>query len=64
MKTLKSIPSSKVGRAGKVAVAGLKIGGNYIKHYGKKAINKNVDPSELDRDNAADIYECLSEMKA
>ena len=63
MKTLKSIPSSKVGRAGKVAVAGLKIGGNYIKHYGKKAINKKVDPSELDRDNAADIYECLSEMK-
>ena len=63
MKPLKSIPSGKVSRAGKVAVAGLKIGGNYLKHYGKKVSNQNPSKEDLDKDNAADVYNCLSQMK-
>ncbi|MDD7983762.1 AarF/ABC1/UbiB kinase family protein [Lentisphaera marina] len=63
MKPLKSIPSSKVGRAGKVAVAGLKIGGNYLKHYGKKVSRQTSTQEDLDKANAADVYGCLSEMK-
>lgn len=63
MKKLKSIPTSKVARAGKFATAGIKVGANYVKHYGKKAFSKNYDQSELDRNNAKDIYNCLSELK-
>ena len=63
MKSLNSIPSSKVSRAGKVAVAGLKVGGNYLKHYGKKVTNQKTSQEALDKDNAADVYNCLSEMK-
>lgn len=63
MKKLKSIPTSKVARAGKFATAGLKVGANYVKHYGKKVLSKNYDETELDRNNAEDIYKCLSELK-
>ena len=63
MKKLKSIPTSKVARAGKFATTGLKVGANYVKHYGKKAFSKDYDESELDRNNAEDIYNCLSELK-
>ena len=63
MKKLKSIPTSKVARASKFATTGLKVGANYVKHYGKKAFSKNYDEKELDRNNAEDIYNCLSELK-
>ena len=42
---------------------GFKIGGNYIKHYSKKLFNPELDNTELNEDNAADIYESLSELK-
>lgn len=57
------IPSSKVERAGKFMKTGLKVSGNYIKHYAKKLVNSDTPQSELDEANAADIYEALSELK-
>jgi predicted unusual protein kinase regulating ubiquinone biosynthesis (AarF/ABC1/UbiB family) len=63
MKKLKSIPVSKVARAGKFAAAGVKVGGNYLKHYSKKLLSKDYDENELDKNNAEDIYKCLSELK-
>jgi len=36
VKKLKNIPSNKISRASKLAVAGLKVGKNYLKHYSKK----------------------------
>ena len=63
MKKLKSVPVSKVARAGKFAAAGVKVGGNYLKHYSKKLLSKDYDEEELDRNNAEDIYNCLSELK-
>jgi len=57
------IPVSKIQRASKFVRTGAKVGGNYIKHYSKKAFNKNLDRSQLDLDNAEDIYESLSELK-
>ncbi len=60
---MNEIPSSKVERAGKFMKTGLKVGGNYIKHYAKKLVNSDTPQSELDRANAADIYEALSELK-
>src|SRR5882757_5800916 len=58
-----SIPTSKVERSAKFVKTGFKIGGNYIKHYSKKLFNPDMDKSELNEDNASDIYKSLSELK-
>jgi predicted unusual protein kinase regulating ubiquinone biosynthesis (AarF/ABC1/UbiB family) len=58
-----SIPTSKVERSAKFVKTGFKVGGNYIKHYSKKLFNPNLDRTELNEDNAADIYQSLSELK-
>jgi predicted unusual protein kinase regulating ubiquinone biosynthesis (AarF/ABC1/UbiB family) len=58
-----SIPTSKVERSAKFVKTGFKIGGNYIKHYSKKLFNPEMDKSELNEDNATDIYQSLSELK-
>ncbi|MEO3405392.1 AarF/ABC1/UbiB kinase family protein [Mucilaginibacter sp. CAU 1740] len=58
-----SIPTTKVERSAKFIKTGVKIGGNYIKHYSKKLFNPGMDKSELNEDNAADIYQSLSELK-
>lgn len=58
-----SIPTTKVQRSAKFVKTGIKIGGNYIKHYSKKLFNPDLDKSELNEDNAADIYQSLSELK-
>ncbi|AYL98851.1 ABC1 kinase family protein [Mucilaginibacter celer] len=58
-----SIPTTKVERSAKFVKTGIKIGGNYIKHYSKKLFNPGLDKSELNEDNAADIYQSLSELK-
>lgn len=58
-----SIPTSKVERSAKFVKTGFKIGGNYIKHYSKKLFNPEMDKSQLNEDNATDIYQSLSELK-
>lgn len=63
MKSQEKIPTSKVQRASKFITTGAKIGRNYVKHYAKKAVNKNVTREELDEDNARDIYDSLSQLK-
>jgi predicted unusual protein kinase regulating ubiquinone biosynthesis (AarF/ABC1/UbiB family) len=63
MKELESIPKSRIERAAHIAGAGVKVGGNYIKHYAKKLVNNEVGKEELHRDNAGDIYDTLSKLK-
>lgn len=63
MKSQTSIPTSKVARAGQFVKAGVKVGGNYIKHYSKKLVNPELSRDELHKDNATDIYDALSELK-
>src|SRR5476651_755504 len=58
-----SIPTSKTQRSAKFVKTGFKVGGNYIKHYSKKLFNPDMDRSELNEDNATDIYQSLSELK-
>jgi predicted unusual protein kinase regulating ubiquinone biosynthesis (AarF/ABC1/UbiB family) len=58
-----SIPTTKVERSARFVKTGIKIGGNYIKHYSKKLFNPDMDKSELNEDNATDIYKSLSELK-
>lgn len=63
MKTLDKIPTSKIGRTTELVKTGVKIGGNYLKYYSKKAVNPTMDRSELDEDNATDIYDGLKNLK-
>ena len=58
-----SIPTTKAQRSARFVKTGIKVGGNYIKHYSKKLFNPDMDKSELNEDNAADIYASLSELK-
>jgi len=63
MKTIDNIPTGKIGRTGKLVQTGVKIGGNYLKYYGKKAFNSELTRDELDEDNASDIYDGLKSLK-
>lgn len=63
VKEQQSIPVSKVQRAAKFISTGAKVGGNYVKHYAKKVVNPNLSKEELHNNNAADIYNSLSELK-
>jgi predicted unusual protein kinase regulating ubiquinone biosynthesis (AarF/ABC1/UbiB family) len=63
MKEQDSIPTSKTERSAKFVKTGLKVGGNYIKHYSKKLFNPSLNKDELNLDNATDIYASLSELK-
>ncbi|MBT8204480.1 MAG: AarF/ABC1/UbiB kinase family protein [Eudoraea sp.] len=63
MKTLDKIPTSKVERAGKLVKTGVKVGGNYVKYYGKKLVNPELSKEKLNEENAQDIYEALKSLK-
>jgi predicted unusual protein kinase regulating ubiquinone biosynthesis (AarF/ABC1/UbiB family) len=63
MKEQDSIPSTKIERALKFAGTGVKIGGNYIKHYSRQIINGDTGKEVLHEDNARDVYETLSQLK-
>ncbi|MEM9000592.1 MAG: AarF/ABC1/UbiB kinase family protein [Bacteroidota bacterium] len=63
MKTLDKIPTTKIERAGKLVKTGVKIGGNYVKYYGKKLVNPDLSKDELNEDNAEDIYDGLKSLK-
>lgn len=63
MKTLDRIPTGKIERAGQLVKTGVKVGGNYIKYYGKKLVDPTQDKEELNQENAADIYDGLKSLK-
>jgi predicted unusual protein kinase regulating ubiquinone biosynthesis (AarF/ABC1/UbiB family) len=63
MKEFEKIPVNKVQRASKFVTTGVRIGGNYLKHYAKKLVNSDLSKEELHQDNAKDIYNSLSELK-
>ncbi|WP_439129701.1 ABC1 kinase family protein [Polaribacter sp.] len=64
MKTLDSIPTSKMQRASKLVTTGAKIGVNYLKYYGDK-ITKTEEEAKarLNENNAGDIYDSLKQLK-
>lgn len=62
MESQNSIPTGKVARASKFFKAGVKMSGNYAAHYAKKAVGKG-DREELDRKNAEEIFNVLSQLK-
>lgn len=63
MKTIDKIPTSKIGRTTELVKTGVKVGGNYLKYYSKKAVNPNISRDQLNEDNASDIYDGLKSLK-
>lgn len=63
MKEQSRIPTSKIKRATRFVKTGVKVGGNYVKHYTKKAFKQEVSKEKLDAANAKEIYGTLSELK-
>lgn len=64
MKTIDSIPTSKIQRASKLVTTGAKIGVNYLKYYGDKITKTEVEAkARLNENNAEDIYDGLKQLK-
>ena len=63
MKTIDYIPTNKLQRASQLVKTGVKVGGNYAKYYSKKAFNNKLSRTQLDDDNAEDIYDGLKSLK-
>ncbi|MDH7446892.1 ABC1 kinase family protein [Aquimarina sp. 2201CG14-23] len=63
MKTIDKIPTSKIGRTTELVKTGVKVGGNYLKYYSKKAVNPKTTRDQLNENNAADIYDGLKSLK-
>ncbi|SRX55380.1 AarF/ABC1/UbiB kinase family protein [Aequorivita sp. CIP111184] len=63
MKTIDKIPTNKIQRASKLMSTGVKVGGNYLKYYGKKLVNSETTRDELNESNAEDIYDGLKNLK-
>ncbi|MCX2837542.1 AarF/UbiB family protein [Salinimicrobium sp. MT39] len=63
MKTIDKIPTGKISRTGKMVQTGIKLGGNYLKYYSKKALNADLSRDQLDQSNAEDIYDGLKSLK-
>jgi len=64
MKTIDSIPTSKIQRASKLVTTGAKIGVNYLKYYGDKITKTEKEAkNRLNENNAGDIYDSLKQLK-
>ncbi|UMB60712.1 AarF/UbiB family protein [Lutibacter sp. A80] len=64
LKTIDTIPVSKIQRATKLVQTGAKVGVNYLKYYGDKLVNTEDEAKEkLNKNNAADIYDGLKKLK-
>ncbi len=64
MKTIDSIPTSKIQRASKLVSTGAKVGVNYLKYYGDQLVTtKEEAKNKLNANNADDIYNSLKQLK-
>ncbi|WP_158838633.1 ABC1 kinase family protein [Polaribacter sp. L3A8] len=64
MKTIDSLPTSKIQRASKLVTTGAKIGVNYLKYYGDKITKTEEEAkAKLNENNAEDIYDGLKTLK-
>ena len=64
MKTIDSIPTSKIQRASQLVQTGAKVGVNYLKYYGDKLIKTESEAkNRLNENNAEDIYDGLKKLK-
>jgi predicted unusual protein kinase regulating ubiquinone biosynthesis (AarF/ABC1/UbiB family) len=57
------VPTGKIERASKFLKTGVKVGANYVKHYGGKALGSDATKDSLDRANAETIFQSFAELK-
>lgn len=63
MKEQDKIPTSRLERAGKFLNTGARVGGNYLKYYGKRVFSGKDDRDGLQVQNAEEIYNTLGNLK-
>ncbi|MBP8793806.1 MAG: AarF/ABC1/UbiB kinase family protein, partial [Lutibacter sp.] len=64
LKTIDSIPVTKLQRASKLVQTGAKVGVNYLKYYGDKlTTTESIAKEKLNKNNAEDIYDGLKKLK-
>ena len=64
MKTIDSIPTTKIRRATRMVQTGAKVGVNYLKYYGDKVTKTEEEAKQrLNQNNAEDIYDGLKKLK-
>lgn len=59
----KSIPSTRFSRIAALSGTGARVGVNYLKYYGKRALGGGDNLSELHEENATAVYKTFSELK-
>jgi predicted unusual protein kinase regulating ubiquinone biosynthesis (AarF/ABC1/UbiB family) len=57
------LPTGRINRAASIARAGARIGGNYVKYYGRKALQGVDDRESLHRANAEDSFTVLAKLR-
>jgi predicted unusual protein kinase regulating ubiquinone biosynthesis (AarF/ABC1/UbiB family) len=57
------IATTKTERTFEFIKTGVKVGGNYVKHFARKTFNPDSTDEILHNDNAEDIYNSLSKLK-
>ena len=57
------LPITKVERSTKILGTGVRVGVNYLRHYSRRLTGTGSNREQLDRANAEEIYESLSELK-
>lgn len=63
MKEQTTIPKHKLGRAASLAGAGMKVGVNYLRYRGTKAITGRDEKDKFHERTAADTYKTFSKLK-
>ena len=64
MKSIDSIPISKLERASKIVSTGAKVGVNYLKYYSQRLSKTETEAKDiLNKNNAEDIYSGLKQLK-
>lgn len=58
-----SIETTRLGRVAALAGTGVRVGVNYLKHYGKRAVGGAPDAEALQDKNALAVYETFSRLK-
>ncbi len=57
------LPTSKIARATRFIQTGIKVGGSYLKHLGKKMLLQKTDSEDLQRDIAENLMEGFSKLR-
>ena len=63
MSEQESIETTRFSRVAAMAGTGVRVGVNYLKHYGKRAVGAHSDEDALQTSNAAAVYDTFSRLK-